>query len=79
MSSRFGSRGRVAKDSRYQLAPEVDVRLDLGQRHCRPTALRRIDGAHKARDFPQRCCYYRGFGKVFYFRLGHETFPHVLQ
>ena len=25
--------------------------------------------------FRSGCCYYRGKGKVFYFRPGHETFP----
>jgi trehalose utilization protein len=25
--------------------------------------------------FRSGCCYYRGLGKVFYFRPGHETFP----
>jgi trehalose utilization protein len=49
--------------------------LDLGHRHCRSTALRRIDGAHKAREFPQRLLLLPRFGKVFYFRPGHETFP----
>ncbi|HZD10158.1 MAG TPA: ThuA domain-containing protein, partial [Candidatus Binatia bacterium] len=34
--------------------------------------------------FRSGCCFYRGRGKVFYFRPGHETFPiyhhpHVLQ
>ena len=28
--------------------------------------------------FRSGCCYHRGRGKVFYFRPGHETFPHVL-
>ena len=25
--------------------------------------------------FRSGCCYYRGAGRVFYFRPGHETFP----
>jgi trehalose utilization protein len=29
--------------------------------------------------FRSGCCYYRGVGKVFYFRPGHETFPTYYQ
>ena len=29
--------------------------------------------------FRSGCCYYRGQGKVFYFRPGHETYPTYYQ
>ena len=25
--------------------------------------------------FRSGCCYYRGLGRIFYFKPGHETFP----